>query len=100
MMMILNHEIEAVVSFSGYRNMEHCEGKGKKKKLNLIPFTLWTAMTLDPWIVVWWSSFVSPFVTMVMKESLFHDLETFTAKHHILYYTTKFVPVFFMYVIE
>ena len=29
-MMLLNHEIKAVVSLSGYRNMELRKGKGKK----------------------------------------------------------------------
>jgi hypothetical protein len=29
-MMLLNHEIKAVVSFSGFRNMELRKGKGKK----------------------------------------------------------------------
>ena len=30
MMILLNHEIKAVVSFSGYRNMELRKGKGVK----------------------------------------------------------------------
>jgi len=39
-MMLLNHEIKALVSFSGYRNVNSL--KERAKKLNLFPYTVWT----------------------------------------------------------
>lgn len=92
-MMLLNHEIKAVVSFSGYRNMELRKRKGKK----IEPDSLYRmdCMTPYPWIVVLWSSCLSPFIKMVMTESPFHNFEMITAKHHILYRREKFVPVFY-----
>jgi len=92
--MLLNHEIKAVVSFSGCRNLELHKGKGKK----IEPVSLYCmdCMTPDPWIVVLWSSCVSPFIKMVMTESPFHNFETITVKHHILYCRAKFMPVFYV----
>jgi len=93
-MMLLNQGIKAVVSFSGYRNMELHKGKGKKIELDSL--YRMDCMTPDPWIVVLWSSCVSLFIKMVMTESPFHNFETITAKHHILYCREKFVPVFYV----
>jgi hypothetical protein len=91
---LLNQEMKAVVSFSGYRNMKLRKGKGKK----IEPDSLYRmdCMTPDPWIVVLWSSCVSPFIKMVMTEPPFHNFEMITAKHHILYSRAKFVPVFYV----
>jgi hypothetical protein len=92
--MLLNHEIEAVVSFSGYSDMVFRKRKGKK----IEPDSLYRmdCMTPDPCIVVLWSSCVSPFVKMVVIESPFHNFEMITAKHPILYCRAKFVPVFYV----